>query len=209
MSRTIHIKSRSLARRYDHIIFDIGNVLCRLNFGRYYEVALRHGILNPAKQVEGIEKLLDLDLTRISRECDLMGLSNEERYELLREWERVIEFDIRMVEFKKELESEYTVGILSNIGYEHGEYIKQQGVLSGSKNHLSYEVGARKPQMIYYQSFLYNYPEFKGALYIDDREENLEMGNRMGLIGYHFNLERSIGLDYELDKIRRILKGRG
>ena len=60
---------------------------------------------------------------------------------------------------------------------------------------MSYEVGARKPSKLYYQSFLLDHPEYKGCLYVDDLPQNLAVGRYYGFRSFEYNLEEN-GLRY-------------
>jgi hypothetical protein len=55
-------------------------------------------------------------------------------------------------------------------------------------HHLSYEVGARKPSNIYFQSFLQDYPSWIGCVYVDDRKDNLLTGKKYGFRTIQFDL---------------------
>jgi hypothetical protein len=98
------------------------------------------------------------------------------------------------------------VALLSNIGVEHAvmmeNTLKHGGFFPDAIKHFSCDVGARKPSMIYYQSFLWQYPEFKGCLYVDDLQENLDSGAKFGFRPFHLDLSKP-GVD---DKIREIEK---
>ena len=77
------------------------------------------------------------------------------------------------------------------MGLEHAAYIRNNHpeVFAGRILHLSCEVGARKPTKLYFQSFLMQHPEFADSVFVDDREENLEMAKQMGFEPHQFSLE--------------------
>lgn len=96
------------------------------------------------------------------------------------------------------------VALVSNIGVEHAlmmeEKLQHDGFFPGAIKHFSCDVGARKPSMIYYQSFLWQHPEFKGCVYVDDLQENLNTGAQFGFIPFRFDLNEP-NVD---DKIKEI-----
>lgn len=81
------------------------------------------------------------------------------------------------------------VALLSNIGYNHADYLSdicgQQ--FSSCIKHFSCAVGARKPMKLFYQSFLMDYPHFSDqkiyktdiyrSLFLDDKLENIDAAN--------------------------------
>lgn len=92
------------------------------------------------------------------------------------------------------------VGLLSNIGFEHSELFR--GFLSGKSaygqkialhqdiiQHFSCEIGARKPSSLFFQSFLLSNPEFKGCIFVDDMDINLESAKQFNFQTQHFTLE--------------------
>lgn len=59
--------------------------------------------------------------------------------------------------------------------------------------------------MIYYQSFLWQYPEFKGCLYVDDLQENLNTGEKFGFKPYKLDLSEPIGIDEKILEIESLI----
>jgi len=57
---------------------------------------------------------------------------------------------------------------------------------------------------LYYQSFLMEYPEFHGCVYVDDVAENLEAGKRYGFRPYHFDLSK-MDTSQELPEIEKMI----
>ena len=85
------------------------------------------------------------------------------------------------------------MALLSNIGTEHAALMEHSlnvgTFFSGAIKHFSCFVGARKPTALFYQSFLLEHPEFYSCLYIDDLQENLDVGKRFGFQTYRFSLD--------------------
>src|SRR5208282_4959941 len=95
------------------------------------------------------------------------------------------------------VEAGIRVALLSNIGKEHSQYFRKlmatavdsKGI-SRAIQFFSCEVGARKPSLLYYQTFLYMHPDFKeNCLYIDDLQENLDAAKKLGFKTVKFDLK--------------------
>jgi FMN phosphatase YigB (HAD superfamily) len=84
----------------------------------------------------------------------------------------------------------YEIALVSNIGHEHKARIEDSRTFEKCIKFFSCDVGARKPTMLYYKTFLDMHPEFLGALYVDDLAENLAMGEKFGLKPIEFALDR-------------------
>lgn len=100
------------------------------------------------------------------------------------------------------------VALFSNMGKDHFEIMPQLlGKIYDTKyKWFSFQVGATKPQKMFYHTFLSHYPEFKGAWYIDDKEENLTTGREYGLKTIHFDLsgyKDVMKLNEKLDWIKK------
>ena len=88
---------------------------------------------------------------------------------------------------------EIKVALLSNVGLEHskrmGQVLSQGTFFEDAIKHFSCHVGARKPTLLYYHLFLQLHPEFEGAVYVDDLQENLDASKQFGFKTFHFSLE--------------------
>lgn len=84
------------------------------------------------------------------------------------------------------------VALLSNVGTEHAKLVRELHPLGPWKPiyYLSCEVGVRKPNSLYFHSFLQRYPEFEGCLYIDDLLDNLAAGKKFGFQTQLFELDQ-------------------
>lgn len=67
--------------------------------------------------------------------------------------------------------------------------------------HISYQVGARKPSKIYFQSFLLDHPGWAGAVYVDDRDDNLAVGKKYSFKSFKFELDKVLQLSKAKQKI--------
>lgn len=184
----------------EHLCLDIGNVLCKVDFNPF-----RNGLsknLNLSYEevdhfLNRVQKIHDLGLTNLEDELrDHFKIKSPVIIEelndlwknktLIPNWEVI---DAIRVYCKK---NNVKLALLSNIGYEHASYFEEKVFpytsTEGVKKWFSCFIGARKPSLIYYQSFLTQNPSFQGALYIDDNKDNLVMGKKMGFNSKYFNL---------------------
>lgn len=171
-----------------HLALDIGNVLCNVDFAKWLaKLKENHGVETDDARLflNRIQPFQDLGHTTMRNELHYhFGIKPEDSDEALQSWyDAITPHNISLDYLKKFLDAGVRIAILSNIGHEH--YSNIPNVLGQDINrclhHMSCEVGQRKPSMLYYQSFLTMNPEFKGAIYVDDRPENLRAGVRAGL----------------------------
>jgi len=184
-----------------NLCLDIGNVLCHLKFQPFVDAVSKS--LNITYEevwyfLHKFQKLHDLGLTSVANELadhfkvkspviikeldDLWLATLAPNWHIINGIERVAaELDVK-------------IALLSNIGFEHAEYFQNNVKMDGAIKHFSCFVGARKPTTLYFQSFLMEYPDFRGALYIDDNLSNLATGDKMGFKTFYFNLEEKYDL---------------
>lgn len=206
-----------------HVAFDIGNVLCDLNLKIFtchlQEIIDRQKIpLSAWSWLESIQPFQDIGNTTVRQSLVAMmpninsGLLNE----LINSWDKTVIPNETMLRFMENLRSEgIQIALLSNMGKEHSTYLRSKypELFSNTKEHLSCDVGARKPTKLFYQSFLLDNSEFKGALYLDDLEENLKAGKKFAFKTYWFKLHefRELTLSkqkQELDQIKSFILNR-
>lgn len=194
-----------------YIAFDLGNVIFDFDEGPFYDYAEDVGIntCNLSLYMKTIYKsefcgveLKDLlkfrlkDYFRISG-CQL-GVGIVDR--LLEKWREGLTPNHNMVSFLKSLSlcNDVNIAFLSNIGWEHLRYIEKTypKLMSLAKHkHMSCEVGVAKPGILFFQSFLLQYPEYSNCIYLDDREENVIAASKCGFNSIQFNLD-----DYKNDE---------
>lgn len=199
--------------------FDIGNVLTEVDFedfNRTFNDLTYRGLIESsftAKElVEDIAHLMDCGIGLvevIKMYCDLH--SEERNYVeslLLESWNTAITYNEETLEFIRKLQAEgVKVALLSNMGREHHElfWTECHDLFETCDLHLSFQVGARKPSKLFYQSFLIDHPEYRGGVYVDDLLANLETGKKYGFKTIHFELDKSLNADtlkQDLGKIR-------
>jgi FMN phosphatase YigB (HAD superfamily) len=183
-----------------YLAIDIGNVLCYVDFRKLFEAISKHAntTLEEAKYfIQRIQKSHDLGLTDIAAELrDKLHIRSEVIIDIIKyEWEGCITANPYFLGKLDEWQEKYDlkIALLSNIGPEHAEMMKKT---LGSYNfyreaikHFSCQVGARKPNDLFYISFLMSNPEFKNCVYIDDLSENLEASQKFGFKTFQFTLD--------------------
>lgn len=182
-----------------YLAVDLGNVICEVkfdNFNKELSKTLNLSIEDVNYFLHRTSNLHDLGITRISDE--LINHYNIKSPviidNLVDKWNEVIVGHGRMLEFLEELLAEpIKIALLSNIGIDHALLMKNilgETIYNKSIRFFSCDVGARKPSFLYYKTFLDMNPEFKGCLYLDDKIENVEAGNKFGFNAKQFILDQ-------------------
>lgn len=196
-----------------YIALDIGNVLYyanMTNFVKELSSTFNVSIADASRYLKNFQHVHDLGLTTMERELRAQFHCNSEVTieRLCKLWDGAVHPCLPMLSMLDELNEHHDVQIalLSNIGIEHAAMMpaKLNPIYDYSIPHFSCYVGARKPSMLYYQSFLMQRPEFKGCLYVDDLQENLNASKQFGFNPYLFSLEDA-DVDDKIQEIREIV----
>lgn len=196
-----------------HVAFDIGNVLVKFDIEKFTKQLIDEvDVDDTLFFMELLQPMQDLGLLTIRQALKIhhSSLTEEQLSRLTQAWNSTIEPNDMMLRFLENLRGEGAkIALLSNIGSEHCNFLKEKvpEIFNNSVEHLSFEVGARKPSKVYYQSFLMDHPEWTGAIYVDDRDENLRAGKKYSFKTFHFDLEQILQMSkskqkLELDKIK-------
>ena len=184
-----------------HLAIDIGNVLCHVDLNLIVEKLSRS--LNISKEealwfLTRIQKAHDLGLTTISDELvDRFKIKSELIVsDIIASWNTCIVPNQLVLNKLMELKYQrgLQIAILSNIGFEHKKNLfdillpRHQNLIKDSVTHFSCDAGCRKPSLLYYQSFLQQYPDFNGCTYVDDLSENLDASKKFGFKTFKFDL---------------------
>jgi len=176
--------------------FDIGNVLYHIDFdplltrlSKEFNVPKSeayHFLNNNQKRCDLGISLIAEELThRFSIKSDVL------LKELTDLWMKAILPEGRMLTMLEGLQKEgVQIALLSNMGHEHQSSLSGESAFEKMVKFFSCLVGARKPTLLYYSTFLHLHPKFKGALYIDDLPENLAAGADFGFLPFHFALDK-------------------
>lgn len=182
-----------------HIALDIGNVLCHVNMNDFIvDISSTFDIpIDAANRfLRSFQQIHDLGLTTMEHQLrHHFGCKSEATLKrIIDKWNNAIYPDLGMINMLSELQNNgIEIALLSNIGAEHVELLsaKLHPILDKSTKHFSCFVGARKPTLLYYQSFLIQYPHFAGCLYIDDLQENLNASLQFGFKTLRFALDEA------------------
>lgn len=188
---------------------DLGGVIVNVNFIPFIEKlskTLNISIEDINYFISRTQKLHDLGLTDLKSELhDHFNIKSSIIVDdLLNDWDKTISPNISMISFLKNLiiNNNVKVALLSNIGIEHAAIMKDiltDDIYNNSVRYFSCVVGVRKPNHIYYKTFLDMYPEFNGCIYLDDKMENIKAGEYFGFNSQQFILE-DFKSEEELDK---------
>ena len=178
-------------------LFDLGNVLVKFN----HMEAARKITAGTGASPDALFQLffesplvVDHDEGRISTRqfyeevSGRLGLSVG--YEnFLRVWNDIFTEDLQMTELLRKLLRDYPAYLISNTNRPHFEYLREVCPVLQEMNGwiLSYEVGSLKPNpAIYHRALeLVRLPAAE-IFYIDDREDLIEAGHRMGFQTHRF-----------------------
>lgn len=204
-----------------YLCLDVGNVLGRLDmepFVNALSIATKKSKEDCYFFLSYIHKGQDLGLHSLEDElkvhCNIT--SKQTLSYLIDVWNNeILKIDEEVLEFLSKLikNNNLEVAIVSNIGIEHAgrfdRLFSKYDCIKNAIKHFSCDVGARKPTPLYYQILLNMYPEFKGAVYLDDLNENLQTGQSLGFNTLHFDLSKlpsgSLELHYKLKDLENMI----
>lgn len=182
------------------VLFDIGAVLIKLDYGEFYREAAKHSTLD-ADAIERayVERFLDDQTNRgdINAEQfyrELRGCLEQSKDLTDKQLGAIIEHKFagtisEMIQLKKELhEAGYAVGLLSNIGEESHKILlriyPEIFTVYDPRNPaiLSYQMKAMKPDKRVYEAIT----GFERVIFIDDKERYLQVCIEKGWKGIHY-----------------------
>jgi FMN phosphatase YigB (HAD superfamily) len=204
-----------------YIAIDVGNVLCNVKFDEFASLVARGLNENQTDVIRRINKWQKMNDTGLVTMSDILEnefhiTSSIVLQELSNVWKNdVLYFNDEVMEYIEELSSKYQISLalLSNVGVDHfpiiDKYINHNNYkhFEWSIKYYSCNVGVRKPQSLYYQSFLGSYPDFNKALYLDDLKENREMADNFGFHSIDFNLNYG-NINSQCNNIRRYIENK-
>lgn len=197
-----------------YIALDIGNVICHADMTKFIDdisSTFNIPVVEATHWLRSFQQVHDLGLTTMENQLrGHFGCRSEPTIaRLIDHWNSMIYPNKDVLDFLNGLEKqEVKIALLSNIGVEHAEMMPDRlgDLYHRSTKHFSCFVGARKPTLMYYQSFLLQYPEFKGCIYVDDLVINLEASKQLGFQTVHMSLEKD-DVDYKLSLLSQLLMG--
>jgi len=175
-----------------YVALDMGSVLVRVDFRKFTFAISEYVNLSTwevARCINRSQRLRDVGLVNMTNilESEFDIKSSVILDKLMDVWNKeVLIFEAEVFDYFIQLSSQHdlNIAILSNVGLEHSKIIDNyidtryasDYTTQAFKNAVRYyscNVGVRKPQSLYYQSFLQRYPKFTGCVYLDDLSENL------------------------------------
>jgi len=195
-----------------YICLDIGNVICKVDFTNFTNkmVSLLNITPEAAWQfLVDVQPAHDKGNIYIDEALAQNYMATKStRKELVEEWNKTVTSDTRMLSWIHTLlEQEVEVALLSNMGWEHAEIIRDiitPKIYDQCRTFLSCEMNVRKPMMEYYELITLFDPQYKGSVYLDDRPENIEAGIKAGFNGQLFELDKeNANLEQRLAEIEK------
>ncbi len=179
------------------VFFDLGNVLLRLNSGKFAEKmkSLTGLEMDALRAVFADGLVLDYECGRLKDEEFLAGLSGRLGMTITRDdftdlWTCMFcEIPLISDELLKDLAREHALWVISNTNRMHFEFIlKHYEFLKHFQGwSLSYEVGAAKPDPAIYEHALSKTQiPASEALFVDDQLVNVESARKLGMDAIHF-----------------------
>lgn len=193
-----------------YFCFDVGNVLCDVDFTDFFQEMKYHQVESDDAWffLNRIQCSQDLGYTQLRYELKhYFNMNAAEQSRIVDVWMETIRPNPTSIKAFEEIADRAKVAILSNIGHDHHSIIEARLGSQYRKcvHHMSCEVGARKPSRLYYKMFLDENPEFIGAVYVDDRPENLKTGTDYGFNSELFDTS-TMKIDEQKNFWQRMIK---
>ena len=183
---------------------DIGNVIYHLNIESSFDVTMYELL----EEYDKYTYIGLIDFREIYKKYEELSFPYNEELDYkyyLNKWNNTIQLNQTMLSFMKDLHKDNVkIALLSNIGKEHSEVIRSNKELMGIVDilHFSCEVGAYKPQKLFFQSFLLQNYDYSGCVFLDDIDENVESADSFKFQAIKFDLEE---LSKDPDKLKSTL----
>ena len=209
---------------HKNIAFDVGNVLALFDMNKFIDELFSYNFFPTRERcvsfADKFQHHNDLGISTMSKELSLLTDDKLILQRIVQVWNDSLYFHHKMVELVHRLKNmQANIIIVSNMGEEHFVKLHQSEPTLFEGNvleHFSCQVGARKPQKLFYQS-LYLSMESAGLktntpiIFIDDLQVNLDgMVQYKHCLPYLFNLNKSLALgednlDKEINKLYSFL----
>jgi len=195
------------------VAFDIGNVLCHVDVGVLFRKLLDLSVVKSEKQayefMDSIHEKQDIGTCNLKQGLAIANplLSEDVINQLHEVWIDVARPSNVMLSLVEELIDEhgYEVSLLSNIGFDHSNVIRQKcPVIKKCNQHFSCDIGISKPSQQFYESFISKYGWDSNVLFFDDRIENVQAAHGY-LTGVLFDIEKYDSDELAAQTIRKRL----
>ena len=201
------------------ICFDLGNVIIECDVDKFYDQMKDYFSEEKYKQLIAMRDIIqtqhDLGIMTYRNFFEHFdaSLSKENLNQILQLWDDAIQPNKEMVDmiydFKKN-HGKNSTAFLSNVGFEHSQKLLKTcpDLFQDSLIHFSYQVGARKPTKLYFQSFLNEVPKHikSNHLFIDDREDNCMMAQNLGFLSFQFSLKDDLNNKIKMKKMQVLME---
>jgi FMN phosphatase YigB (HAD superfamily) len=170
-----------------NVAFDIGDVLFHFNPDPLINILLELNITEDKQTAcdfigGNFQHLQEIGLYTLSQSFFQLNkqLSQENLQAITEKWRETFIPSLPMIDLVTELvNNDYNVALLSNIGPDHAKLVREVcPIFNNCLQHFSCEIGARKPSLLFFQSFSLQYGWGKLSKYFDDREDNIKVGTK-------------------------------
>lgn len=186
--------------KFKYLAIDIGNVICHLEFDSFNKKLAKHANISEEEAnafLFSSQKAHDLGFSILENDLNNkfynLNLTPEQIREVVDEWHKTVVPNVIVMEWlEKLLDQGVKIALLSNVGFEHAETMKNilDPIYNKVIKFFSCDAGCRKPNYIYYNLFLNMYPQFRGCLYMDDNEANITTGRLFDFMSIQFDLSK-------------------
>ena len=196
-----------------YLALDVGNVVVDMKFDKFLNhlsTTLNISIQDAWSFLERTQKLHDLGYTMIRDEIrDHFKIRSEATVEsIMKEWRGTLVAHPDVIAWaEKLLDAKVKIAFVSNMGYEHLQIIPSllgDKLFNGCVPFFSAEVGARKPSLAFYHLFLSINPDFSGAVYLDDSEQNIAASTKFNLRPVLFDISKMDSRDTIKAKLQEV-----
>lgn len=203
------------------LCLDIGNVLGPVRFEEFVTTLSVSANITESEAQERINLYQGFHDTGLITMKQILikefGLKSEFlRFQVMTQWVDIFNIDSGVIDFFENLAAnnpDFKLALLSNVGREHSlmlddEPLLQSNLFLSAVKHYSCRVGTRKPNKLYYHSFLQMHPQFKGAVYVDDNKDNLDSAREFGFVTVNLDLltMEKHKVEEKLNLIERLVK---
>jgi len=190
-----------------NIIFDFGDVFLNLDKEAPAKAFDFFGLSDWHKDIQNINE--QFEVGKISTEAFLTGfqcyMPKASTTEIMKAWNSMLlDFPEQRLLFLQHLSTKYRLFLLSNTdaihiaNFEqtHGENFSNSFYQCFEKVYFSFEIGLRKPNANCFQYVLNNHHLTpKETLFVDDRLDNCETADALGLHIWHLQVGQETVLD--------------
>ncbi len=191
-------------KKYDNIIFDLGNVILNIDYQSTVKAFEKIGLKNAGKMYSKSEQKKNFDRLetgQISSEQFILEIQkiipNATKSSIIKSWNAIIkDLPSSRLKILQKLKKEFKIFLLSNTNQIHIDHIinklgKEKYKMFYhlfDKVYFSHEVKLRKPDYNIFKLVINeNDLEIKKTLFIDDSIQHINSARKIGLHTYHLD----------------------